>query len=180
MDCSLPHSSVHGISQAIILGWLAIFLKGSSQPKDQTISCIATWVLCHWATSEAPCPSVAESCPTRCDPMDCSTPGFPVHRWLPEFTQTHVLWVGDAIQQSHHLSPFLLPPSIFPSISVFSMNQFFSSGGQSIGVSASASVLPMNTQDWFSLALTGLILQSKGLSRVFSNTTVQKICLYTR
>ena len=62
----------------------------------------------------------------------------------------------------------------FPASGSFPMNQFFSSGGQSIGVSASASVLPMNTQDWFSLALTGLILQSKGLSRVFSNTTVQK------
>ena len=70
--------------------------------------------------------------------------------------------------------PLLLLPSIFPGIRVFS-NGFFTSGGQSIGVSASASVLPVNIQDWFPLGLIGWIsLQSKGLSRVFSNTTVQK------
>ena len=71
--------------------------------------------------------------------------------------------------------PLLLHPSIFPSIRVFPMSQFFISGDQNIGVSASASVLPMNIQDWFPLGWTGWIsLQSKGLSRVFSNTTVQK------
>ena len=71
--------------------------------------------------------------------------------------------------------PLLLPPSISPCIMVFQMSQFFTSGSQSIGVSASGSVLPMNTQDWFALGWTGWIsLQSKGLSRVFSNTTVQK------
>ena len=64
--------------------------------------------------------SVTQSCPTLCDPMNCSTPGLPVHHHLPEFTQTHVHWVGDAIQPSHPLpSPFLLPP-IPPSIRVFS------------------------------------------------------------
>ena len=63
----------------------------------------------------------------------------------------------------------------FPASGYFQMSQFFASGGQSIGVSASASLLPMNIQDWFPLGLTGLIsLQSKGLSRVFANTTVQK------
>ena len=70
--------------------------------------------------------------------------------------------------------PFLLLPTIFPNITVL-MNQLFSSGGQRIGGSASASVLPMNVQDWFPLGWTGWIsLQSKGLSRVFSNTTVRK------
>ena len=70
--------------------------------------------------------------------------------------------------------PLLFLPSVFPSI--FQMSQFFASGGQSIGVSASASVLPMNIQDWFPLGWTGWIsLQSKGLSRVFSNTTVKSI-----
>ena len=64
--------------------------------------------------------SVAQSCLTLCDPMDCSTPGLPVHHQLPEFTQTHVHWVGDAIQSSHLCHPLLLPPSIFPSIRVFS------------------------------------------------------------
>ena len=79
---------------------------------------------------------------------------------------------------SNHLilcCPRLLLPSIFPSIRVFPMSQPFTSGGQRIGVSASTSVLPMNTQDWSPLGWTGWIsLQSKGLSRVFSNTTVQK------
>ena len=71
--------------------------------------------------------------------------------------------------------PLLLPPSIFPSIGSFPMSQLFTSGGQRTGVSASASVLPMNIQDWFPLEWTGWIsLQSKGLSRVFCNTTVQK------
>ena len=118
--------------------------------------------------------SVTQSCPTLCDPMDYSTPGFPVHHQLPELAQTHVHWVGDAIQPSH----CLLSPS--PAISLsqhqsFHMRQFFISGSQKSGASASASVLPMNIQDWFPLGLTGWIsLQSKGLSRVFSNTTVQK------
>ena len=70
--------------------------------------------------------------------------------------------------------PLLLPPSIFPSIRVFSNELVLASDGQSIGVSASASVLPMNIQDWFPLGWTGWIsLQSKGLSRVFCTTTVQ-------
>ena len=79
---------------------------------------------------------------------------------------------------SNHLIlcyPFLLPPSTIPSIRFFSSESFFTSGGQSIGISASASVLPMNIQDWFPLGWTGWIsLQSKGLSRVFSNTAVRK------
>ena len=102
--------------------------------------------------------------------MDCSTSGFPVHHQLSELAQTHVHWVSDAIQPSRPLvSPSPLP-SIFPSVGVFctESGQFFASGGQSIG--ASASVLPMNIQDWIPLGLTGLIsLQYKGLSRVFSN-----------
>ena len=65
--------------------------------------------------------SVTQSSPTLCDPMDCSSPGLPVHHQLPKFTQTHVHWVGDAIQPSHPLSsPLLLLPSIFPSTRVFS------------------------------------------------------------
>ena len=118
--------------------------------------------------------SVAQSCATLYDPMDCSMPGFPVHHQFPEPAQTHVHRVGDTMQPSHPLHPLLLLPSIFPSIRVFSSESVFVSGRQSTGASASASVLPMNTQDWFPLGLTSLIsLQSKGLSRVFSNT-VQK------
>ena len=107
-------------------------------------------------------------------PMDCSTPGFPVHCQLLEFTQTHAHWVSDAIQPSHPLlSPS--PPAFSLSQHQGQMSQLFKSGGQSIGVSASASVLPMNTHDWSPSEWTGWIsLQSKGLSRVFSNTTVQK------
>ena len=63
--------------------------------------------------------SVAQSCLNLCDPMDYSTPGLPVYHQLPEFTQTHVHWVGDATQPSHSLSSLVLPPSIFPSIRVF-------------------------------------------------------------
>ena len=119
--------------------------------------------------------SVAQSCPTLCEPMDCNTPDLPVHHQLPGFTQTHVHWVGDVIQPSHHLSTLILLPSIFPSIRVFPISHFFTSGVQSIDISASLSVLPKNILDLFPLGLTGWIsLQSKGLSRVFSNTTVQK------
>ena len=118
---------------------------------------------------------VAQLCPTLCNPMDCSTPGFPVHHQLLKLAQIHIHWVGDAIQPSYPLSSLFLLPSIFPSIRIFSMSQFFASGGQSIGASASAPVLPMNIQDLFPLRLTGWTsLQSKGLSRVFSNTIVQK------
>ena len=116
------------------------------------------------------------SCPILCDPMDCSTPGLPVHHQLPEFTQTHVHWVGDAIQLSYPLS--------FPSPPAFNLPQhqglfkWVSSLHQVDKVlefQLSATVLPMNIQDWFPLGWTGWIsLQSKGLSRVFSSTTVQK------
>ena len=76
---------------------------------------------------------------------------------------------------SFSVVPFSSYPQSFPASRSFQMSQLFASGGQSIGVSATTSVLPMNTQDWFPLGWTGWIsLQSKGLSRVFSNTTVQK------
>ena len=120
--------------------------------------------------------SVAQSCPTLCDPMNCSTPGLPVHHQPPEFTQTHVHRVSDAIQPSHPLSS-PSPPAPDPSKhqGLFQWVHLFTWGGQSIGVSASASVLPMNTPNWSPLRWTGWIsLQSKGLSRVFSNTIVQK------
>ena len=119
--------------------------------------------------------SVAQSCPTLYDPMDCSTPGLPVHHQFPELAQTHVHRVGDAIQPSHLCCPLLLLPLTFPASGSFPMSQFFTSGSQSIGITASASILPMNIQDWFPLGWTGWIsFQSKGLSIVFSNTIVQK------
>ena len=117
---------------------------------------------------------VAQSCPTLCDPVNHSTPGLPVHHKLLEFTQTHVHRVSDAIQPSHPLSsPSPPAPNSLPESETFPMSQLFTWGGQSTGVSALASVLPMNTQNWSPLEWTGWIsLQSKGLSRVFSNTTV--------
>ena len=113
----------------------------------------------------------SQSCVWLFDPMDCNTPGFPVLHHLLEVAQVHVHWVSDAIQPSHSLSPPSPPALLFPSV----RRRFFVSDGQSIVVSAPASVLPVNNQGWFPLGLTGLIsLQSKGFSRVFSNTTVQK------
>ena len=120
--------------------------------------------------------SVAQSCPTlRPHEPQHARPPCP----SPKFTQTHVHWVSDAIQPSHPLSSpsppaFNLSQGLFFSGS-FPRSQFFTSGGQRTEVSASASVLPMNIQDWFPLGLTDLIsMQSKGLLRVFSNTSVQK------
>ena len=125
--------------------------------------------------SQGCCPSVVQSYPTLCDPMDCSTPGFPVLCCLLEFAQTHVHRADDAIQPSH--------PLLSPSPPAFNLSQhqgLFQWVGSLHQVAKvlefqlPSSVLPMNIQGWFPLGLTGLILQSKGLSRVFSNTTVQK------
>ena len=100
-----------------------------------------------------PCPSPAlRACSNSC----------PLSRWCHPTISSSVFPFSSCLQS-------------FPASGSFPMSQFFSSGGQRIGVSASASVLPMNIQDWFPLGWTGCIsLQSKGLSRVFSNTTVQK------
>ena len=118
---------------------------------------------------------MAQSCLTLCDPMDCSMPDFPVLHHLPELAQTHVHWVGDAIQRSH--------PLLSPSLPAFNISQH---QGLSQWVSSShqvakvldlhlASVLPINIQGWFPLGLTDLISwQSKGLSTVFSSTKVQR------
>ena len=108
--------------------------------------------------------------------MDGSTPGHPFHHQLPEFTQTHVplSWCCHPTISSSTV-PFSSCFQSFPASGSFPKKQFFASGAQSIGVLALASVFLMNVQDWFSLGWTGWIsLQSKGLSRVFSNTTVQK------
>ena len=184
--------------------------------------------------------SVAQLCLTLCDPMDCSTPGFPVHHQLrnaikgkePVLTPkealpvSHSAFTGRTLQRTmcefssvqfsssavsdslrphelqharppcpspihgvhpnlcplsqwHHptisssVVPFSSCPQSFPASGSFPMSHLFTSGGQSIEVSASTSVLSTNTQDWSPLGWTGWIsLQSKGLSRIFSNTTV--------
>ena len=88
--------------------------------------------------------SVAQSCPTLCDLMDCSTPGFPVHHQLPELTQTHVHRGGDAIPTiSSAVVPFSSRFQCFPGSGSFSVSQFFTSGGQSLGV-VSFSIGPSN------------------------------------
>ena len=120
------------------------------------------------------CCSVTQLCPTLCNPTDCSTPGFPVLHYLLEFAQTPLSrWCHPSVSSS--VIHFSSCPQSFPASGSFPMSQFFASGGQSIGVAASASVLPMNIQDWLHLGWTGRIsLQSKRLSRVFANTTVQE------
>ena len=118
--------------------------------------------------------SVAQLCLTLCDPIDCSMPSFPVLHCLLEFAQTHAHWVGDTIHPtiSSSVTSFSWP-QFFPGSGYFPKRWLFASGGQNIGVWALASVLPMSIQDWFPLGLTSLILlQSKGLSRVFSSTTI--------
>ena len=120
--CDPSDYAVHGILQARILEWVACpFSRGSSWPRNRTgISCIASRFFTSWATREAQpsssdqIRSVTQSCPTHCDPMNSSTPGLPVHHQLPEFTETHVHQVNDAIQPSHPLlSPS--PPAPNPS-----------------------------------------------------------------
>ena len=103
-----------------------------------------------------PCPSpTTRACSNSC----------PSSQWCHPITSSSVVPFPSCFQS-------------FPASGSFQMSQFFPSVGRSIGVSASASVLPMNIQDWFPLGSTGLIFQSKGLSRVFSNTTVQKHQLF--
>ena len=91
--------------------------------------------------------SVTPSCPTLCDTMDCSTPGFRVHHQLPELAQIRIHQVDDAIQPSHPLSSPSPAFNLSQHLSPFPVSQFFASGGQRIVVSASASFLPMNIQD---------------------------------
>ena len=118
----------------------------------------------------------SQSCPTLCNPMDCSTPGFPVSCPGACSNSCPLSWWCHPIISSS-VTLFSCVQS-FPASGSFQMSQFFASGGHSIGVSASG--LPLNIQDWFSLGWTGWIsLQSKGLSRVFSNTTVQNHQFYS-
>ena len=121
--------------------------------------------------------SVAQLCLTLCDPMDCCTPCLLVHHQLLEFTQTHVHWVSDAIRSSHPLSSPSLMPSILSSIRVFSNESPLCIRWPKY-CSFNFNISPSNehpAQDWSPLGWTGWIsLQSKGLSRFFSNITVQK------
>ena len=108
--------------------------------------------------------------------MNCSMPGAPALHDLLEFTKTHVHWFSDAIHST--MSSLVIPFSpclqSFPASVSFPVSWLFATGGQSMQNSASASVLSISIHGWFPLGLTGLILQSKEIWRVFSNTTVQK------
>ena len=97
--------------------------------------------------------SVTQLCPSHCDPMNCSTPGFPVHHQLSEHAKTHVHWIGELVRSNHLIlcHPLLLALQSFPESRSFPMSQFFTSGGQSKGVSPSTLIIPMNIQDWFHL-----------------------------
>ena len=138
------------------------------------LPCTVSYFFLPWSFSSVQFSSVTQSCPTLCNPMNRSTPDLPVHHQLLEFTQTHVHRVSDAIQPSH-LIPFSSCPQSLPASESFPMSQLFAWGGQRTGVSASASFLPKKSQVWSTSEWTSWIsLQSKGLARVFSNTTVQK------
>ena len=171
MDCSPPYS-VHGTLQAKILEWVVMpSSRGSCRPRDRTLLLVC---LMNWFNS-VQFSSVTQSWPTLWPhglqharpPCPSATPGVysnscPLSRWCHPTISPSVV-------------PFSSCTQFFPASGSFPMSQFFTSGGQSIGVSASTSILPKNTQDWFPLGGTGWIsLQSKGFSRVCSNTTRQK------
>ena len=137
------------------------------------------WISCNFKTNlgRSIGPDT-KSCLTLCNPMDCSRPGFPVLHYLPEFAQTNVHWVDDAIQPTH---PLLSPSP--PAINASQHQSLFQWASSllrwpkywSFNFRTSASVFPMNIQGWFPLGFTGLIsLQSKGLPGVFSSITVWK------
>ena len=140
-----------------------------SKPGNTCI-CAHTQVYLHIC-----CCSVAKSCLILCDPTDCSSPGFSVLHYLLGFFKFMSI---ESVMLSNNLTlccPLLLCLQSFPASGSFPVSWCFASGGQRIGASASASVLQIFIQDWFPLGLIGWIFfQSKGLSRVFSNTTVQK------
>ena len=184
MDCSPPGSSVPGIFQARILEWIAMpfsvdlpnqGIKPTSLMSPALTGGFFTTSTTRKAQESVQFSSVAQSCQTlrpnrlQYTRLPCPSPtpracsdSCPLSPWcLPTMSSSVV--------------PFSSCPQSFPASRSFPMSRFSSSGGQSIGASASASVLPMNIQDWFPSGLTGWIpLQSKGLSRVFSNTTVQR------
>ena len=132
-------------------------------------------IICQQRSISVQFSSVTPSYLTLCNPMDCSTPGSPSSTNSQSLLKLMSL---QSVMPSNHLilwRSLLLRPSIFPTIRVFLMSQFFASRNQIIGASASASVLPMNIQTWFPLGLIALIsFPSKGISRVFYNTTIQK------
>ena len=134
---------------------------------------ISIWLLKYPVCLLCSC-SVAQLCPTLYDPMNASTPVLPVPHHLLEFAQVHVHCISNAIQPSHPDALFSFCPQSFSALGTFPMSCLLASNDQKSGVSALALVLPANIQGWYPLRLTGLIsLLSKGLSGVFSSTTVR-------
>ena len=161
------------LSQTLFLSWHSAAISLSPL--------LAFWkpdILCKTRIFQSKycCYSVTQLCPALCEAMDCSTPGFLVLHYLPRVLSNSYplsLWCHPIISST--IAPFSSCCQSFPASGSFSLSQIFASDGQSIGTSTSASVLPMKSQDWFPLGLTGLIsLQFKGLSRVSSSTSVQK------
>ena len=125
--------------------------------------CIPNILLC--------CCSVIKLCPTPCDPMGCSMSSSSVLHYTLEFAQIHIHWISNAIWSS--AAPCSISLQSFPAWGTFAVSWLLISGDQSIGASASTSVLPINIQSWFPLGMNTLIsLQSKGFGRVFSCTTI--------
>ena len=200
MDRSLPGASAHGILHARILEWVAIsFSRGCSQHKNWTqVSYTAGRFFTKWAIKMSmaflnasvglfvyPFGTSALSSVQFIQSLShvyhCATPWTAAHQASLSTTNSWSLPKTLPIELVCHLTisssvlPFSSCLQPFPTSGSFQMSQLFTSGGQNLGVSASTSVLPTNTQDWFPLGWTGWIsLQPKGLSRVFSNTTLQK------
>ena len=181
MARSPPGFSVHGIFQARLLECIAVPSKGSSWCRHN-MSLMFPALAGEFFTTSTTLEACSQSFSSvqslsrvwLCNPMNRSTPGLPVHHQLPVYSNScpSSRWCHPAISSS--VVPFSSCPQSLLASGSFPMRQLFPWGRQSIGVSASASVLPVNTQDW-SLGWTGWIsLQSKLLSRVFSSTTVQK------
>ena len=157
---SLPPEGAGGASN-----FLKFYSKGEYLQSISLSSCLSLFSSVQFSHSV-----VSESLQLQ----DCNMSGLPVHDQLPELIQTHIHWAGDAISHLILCCPLLLLPSSFPAWGSFQMSQFFASGSQfwSFTLSIRSS---NHIQDWFPLGVTGLIsLQSKGLARIFSSTTVQK------
>ena len=148
-----------------VLGFHFDHLLQDSQWQQASFTALLSLEFCQLVSS------VAQLCAALCDPMDCSTPGVPVLRCFPEFAQTRASswWCHPTISSS--VDPFFSYPQSFPASGTLPVSQLFISGGQSNGVSGSASVFPVNIQGWFPLGLTGLIsLLSEGLESLYSTT----------
>ena len=176
MDCSLSGFSIHGIFQARVLEWVAIsFSRGSSQPRNRSwVSCIADRRFILWATGMQFSRSVVSDSLQPHEPQQarppCPSPTPGIHPNPCPLSQ----WCHPTISSS--VVPFSSCPQSFPESGFFQMSQLFASGGQSIGVSASTSVLPMNTQAWSPLGWTGG-MQLRYLNKIWSFGDLLKILI---